>query len=172
MMQGHCGETTDGQSGDCIVGDYGMERLSHKEASSWDEAFASCKQRCQSCDRCRYVSVSLAYKDCSWYAACDLTKTKRFSDFRSVAVPRDATALAGRPRDWKPFVNRSSLVATRHALGRLQPQKGRWPWVQPTARASVALVMYGKIGTLHQPSWYTSDDKAEAAVVHLAYASA
>ena len=170
FVDGHCGETTDGQSGDCAIGDFGMLKLNAAHVRTWQMATAECTQRCQACSRCKYISISREYKDCSWYASCDLRSTKRFSDFRSMTV-QPADAQQQLPREWKPFVNRSSLVATREALGKLHPNKGKWPWVQPTARASVALVLYGKIGTLHHPSWFTSDAKAEAGVVYLAHAT-
>ena len=91
---GHCGETTDGQSGDCQVGDFGMTRLSKSHVRTWQTATAECTRRCQECSRCKYISTSREYRDCSWYASCDVHGTKLFSDFRSMEVqPADAHEL-------------------------------------------------------------------------------
>ena len=130
---------------------------------------AACTKRCLNCPRCRYVSLSVTYRDCSWYESCDLTRTTLFADFQSWAPSRGSV----QQRTWKarPLINNSRVVAARAALGELHPQKGTWAWFQPTARSSVAVVMYGKVGTLYRPSTYTKDAQADPAVVHLAHAT-
>ena len=61
--------------------------MSEREASSWESAAASCVRRCTACDRCRYVSFSTQWKDCSWFFACDLTTLRHdVFGFRSAAV--------------------------------------------------------------------------------------
>jgi hypothetical protein len=74
---GHCGKTTDGQSGDCAVGDFGSLKLNHFVFRTWQTVTAECTQRCRACSQCKFVSISRKYKDCAWYAACDLHGTKR-----------------------------------------------------------------------------------------------
>ena len=31
-----------------------------------------CAARCRACDRCRYISYSIANGECSWFRRCDL----------------------------------------------------------------------------------------------------
>ena len=38
----------------------------------WRTAVRVCMQRCLKCDRCRFISVSLKYGDCSWFSSCSL----------------------------------------------------------------------------------------------------
>jgi hypothetical protein len=35
-----------------------------------------CIAKCESCDRCIFVSFSKRFDDCSWYATCDATQTE------------------------------------------------------------------------------------------------
>ena len=61
-LVGYCAITST-SAGDCERGDKG----------SWQGLGRSaCIQRCQSCTRCNFISVSHEEKDCSWFAACDL----------------------------------------------------------------------------------------------------
>lgn len=85
---GHCGQTTEGDRGDCAAGDRGSLNLPAKPGMTWSTAMLHCTRSCQSCARCHFISVSLALKDCSWYARCDLRNTSRFRDFRSHLVRR------------------------------------------------------------------------------------
>ena len=81
--QGFCGKTDLGAN--CRVDDKGSWELSGAEASSWEAAAAACTSRCSACERCKHVSISLKFKDCSWFFSdrCDL----QFSvpSFRSAA---------------------------------------------------------------------------------------
>ena len=82
---GPCGTASD--AGDCSAGTKGSWSMSEREASSWESAAASCVRRCTACDRCRYVSFSTQWKDCSWFFACDLTTLRHdVFGFRSAAV--------------------------------------------------------------------------------------
>ena len=101
-VDGHCGKTTDGQSGDCAVGDFGSLKLNHFVFRTWQTVTAECTRRCHACSQCKFVSISRKYKDCSWYAACDLHGTKRLGDFRSMAV-QPANVQQQLPREWKPL---------------------------------------------------------------------
>ena len=66
--------------------------MSEREASSWESAAASCVRRCTACDRCRYVSFSTQWKDCSWFFACDLATLRHdVFGFRSAAVSSNIT---------------------------------------------------------------------------------
>lgn len=63
---GYCDTTDEGES-DCVGGDKGSWPLSPADASSWRHAAAACTAKCASCSRCRHVSVSPQWKDCSWF---------------------------------------------------------------------------------------------------------
>ena len=41
---------------------------------SLPHAAHQCLAQCARCERCRFVSVSAHYRDCSWFAACDLSQ--------------------------------------------------------------------------------------------------
>ena len=46
------------------------------EASSWGQAFRSCRAACLNCTNCAYISVSLVDSECSWSSACNLGRLK------------------------------------------------------------------------------------------------
>ena len=63
---GYCRPTDVG--GDCSTGRQG----------AWDRVRSrhACLQRCDSCERCRFVSFSANLPDCSWYASCDVSRLR------------------------------------------------------------------------------------------------
>jgi hypothetical protein len=63
--KGYCTATTDGWAGDCTRGLLGSWRMGHSIPDA-----AACIQRCHKCTQCRFVSISTANRDCSWYAGC------------------------------------------------------------------------------------------------------
>lgn len=71
---GFCAETDANTGvGDCERGDSGTIAL-HWPGFGAVKTAEACATWCvQLCARCRYVSFSLAAKDCSWYHDCDLT---------------------------------------------------------------------------------------------------
>ena len=60
---GYCGQTDFG--GDCSRGSLG----------AWEgvPSLKACTARCHLCERCRFVSFSRTFGDCSWYSACETT---------------------------------------------------------------------------------------------------
>ena len=61
----------------------------------WATAAAWCLDRCSHCRRCRFVSISLVFNDCSWYASCNTSRLHLVpSGFRSGAGTADVLALA------------------------------------------------------------------------------
>lgn len=44
------------------------------------------RPRCDGCKNCNYLSLSLEWRDCSWFRSCDLNQTK-VEGFRSLAWP-------------------------------------------------------------------------------------
>jgi hypothetical protein len=89
---GYCARTVD--SGrpwmeSCLSDDKGVLPLSPQEAAWWPAAAQACLSRCARCQKCRFVSISSAWKDCSFFASCDLTRLRRdIPDFRSGALPQ------------------------------------------------------------------------------------
>ena len=69
-LDGLCEETLD-DPGDCSAGGKGSFRLS-AHANDMQSAIRECSGRCRACGRCRYISVSVDNRDCSWYSSCDL----------------------------------------------------------------------------------------------------
>ena len=66
--RGFCGTTKDGDPGTCSLSDMGSWGLSKAEAQSFELAAAACHQRCDECERCAWISISIRFKDCSWYS--------------------------------------------------------------------------------------------------------
>jgi hypothetical protein len=69
---GYCAVTTDGDAGDCQHGDKGSFPLEPESFDLWSIAHHRCVARCSACARCRFVSISVFYKDCSWFHDCSL----------------------------------------------------------------------------------------------------
>lgn len=90
----------------CDKHDKGSLTVSSRAYTSWPRAVRACLRLCRACERCRYVSVSLQWKDCSWYQSCPLDALQReVKGFRSGAVPA------------APLSRRRSAAARRGALG-------------------------------------------------------
>jgi hypothetical protein len=89
----------------CNRADKGSFELPSEERSSWERAASACLSRCSTCPRCRYVSISRDFGDCSWFHTCDMSQLLTdVASFRSAssakvgawALPREPT----RPR-WR-----------------------------------------------------------------------
>ena len=91
IVVGHCGITSRQSSvGSCEDGDRGALGLPTAGLDSWEDAAQECRKLCERCRRCRYMTVSLYYADCSWYHECDLPAVKPDRD-------RDFGAWLSRP---------------------------------------------------------------------------
>ena len=92
--EGYCEPTTD--AGSCKrgrKGSWAMPAVSTHQG--WATAAAWCLDRCSHCRRCRFVSISLVFNDCSWYASCNTSRLHLVpSGFRSGAGTADVLALA------------------------------------------------------------------------------
>lgn len=99
---GYCGETTPG--GDCQSGEKGSIPLNREEeVRTWWHATATCMGHCARCANCHFMTVSLRYKDCSWYRTCDLEKLgTKIQGFRSGAFARVAPSAVPPLRTYKP----------------------------------------------------------------------
>ena len=60
-----------------------------RSSKTWRAAVHECLDRCKSCKRCRFISVSLFWADCSYYARCRLKQLSQDEarSFRSARVP-------------------------------------------------------------------------------------
>lgn len=106
--------------------------------TSWAAAAERCLAACSGCSRCRYVSLSLRWTDCSWYHTCPVTHSD-MRDFISVA----ANGITPLPLPQAPAAASVSGQSRRDALA----LPGAWPWFQPTsAGGRVAVLLIGAIG--------------------------
>ena len=80
--RGFCGFTK--EPTDCEFADRGVLYLNSSERTSWQVAATACLRKCSVCARCRYVTISLEFSDCSWYSRCD--EFTPGASFRSAAA--------------------------------------------------------------------------------------
>ena len=69
----------------------GSWSLSPGQSVDWSSARRSCTMLCAGCERCRFTSLSLTQRNCSWYATCDLSALLPESGFWS--APLEKTLL-------------------------------------------------------------------------------
>ena len=74
---GFCALTDAAQPSDCEAGDKGVLGLLPMDTQSIQSAARACLIRCAGCARCRFVSLSLRFGDCSWYHVCNLDALDR-----------------------------------------------------------------------------------------------
>ena len=67
---GFCG-TTPSAEGDCARGEMGSVAL---HALTRQRGMQQCAAFCRQCARCRFVSLSVRHRDCSWFYACDVQR--------------------------------------------------------------------------------------------------
>ena len=68
----------------------GAVRLSHGEASNWSTATQACLAHCAKCARCRFITVGLKERDCSWYHSC--SKFVAMANFQSGTASAPVTS--------------------------------------------------------------------------------
>lgn len=62
---------------------------------NWIDAHKLCARRCEQCERCRYVSLSIRWNDCSWFHSCDTTRLlEDIADFRTYEVRPSPAVLS------------------------------------------------------------------------------
>lgn len=111
---GSCGATQDGDQGDCASGDRGsfgavpsmralqLPAADNKPDPRWSNATAECLRLCRGCARCSFVSISVAWRDCSWYHACGgclAVPPQAPPGFRSLPVGPHARRSESSPSD-------------------------------------------------------------------------
>ena len=73
---GHCGATDGGVEGPCeekLGKRHGRGSFSLANFSNWPTVVALCQAQCASCANCNWITVSLRWRDCSWYSHCPTT---------------------------------------------------------------------------------------------------
>jgi hypothetical protein len=76
--RGFCDYTPEGVEGDCDHGARGsfMVPAAIKQQGGIGALQRHCTQRCHACGRCRFVSFSAEWGDCSWFRSCRLSELK------------------------------------------------------------------------------------------------
>ena len=106
---GFCGETEPDVRGDCRADAYGSWGLRRADAVNWRMAAKACVPLCMACANCRYVTISLAHRDCSWFSECSLGRLPSYvSGFRSAQVRTEPMVL---PRP-EPSIHQPPQTAT------------------------------------------------------------
>jgi hypothetical protein len=179
---GYCSKTTESAAEftDCELGQKGV--FGSLPAAVWskegDAALRACLDHCSRCARCRFVSFSQQWKDCSWYHTCNTSSLQRdVPNFQTYQMPPGALKVNGtaRPRRAKATSRRSRqalLIGGRGGgQGRFDGSNSssRWAWYQPTAAMRLAVLLVGKVGTLQDPPSWVPADGADQTVVQLAY---
>ena len=141
-VPGHCGLTADATAGDCAdrwKGSLGLPAT----ARSWEVAARECISRCARCTNCAYITVSLSYRDCSFYRECDVSRPRGDAAFLSghVRLPtlaaldsdhtlgqrlrRCATHLDGGPCARDPSTAKAAGAVAVMVSGELRELHGR-----------------------------------------------
>ena len=129
-VPGYCALTRQGDRGDCARGDSGSFILNSTtgvrdrddNVTIWEVWVDACLQACAGCARCRYVSASPTWSDCSWAHDCNLRHD--VSHLRSGTAHGRAPSLGLSSDKWRPpscQLRRSavqSVNATTRTLGR------------------------------------------------------
>ena len=91
---GHCGATSGGDEGDCSRGHVGTWTLG-TSITTWPAAVQQCLGLCGACGRCRFVSLALHLRDCSWYHSCSQIQPSTAIRARTIQTPSWLTGRAG-----------------------------------------------------------------------------
>ncbi len=182
--QGHCGATT--TEGDCLLGAQGSFGWS-LHARDLASAVTWCGAQCRVCAQCKYITISTAYKDCSWYRSCDLGSLHKppnnspWKSFRSGPAPNMTGVLnVTKLTHWGHADSRAARerlrACTVYRQGRCEQAAtgyvGELPWVRPRAQVSVAACLFGKVGSLTTAAGYMQGDKhSSPALVREGHAS-
>lgn len=98
-VPGYCNTASTGA--DCSADSQGAFSLPDEDVISWDAAAAACLRMCHGCERCRHISVSLHWRDCSWFHSCERVQKTAVGvlHFRTAKVQRPPASgsLNGRP---------------------------------------------------------------------------
>ena len=91
-VAGYCAATQFGAS-DCSNGESGAWQITGPAAS-----LSTCIRMCACCERCRFVSFSGSFGDCSWHSQCRMTQLQTSpASFVTVEVKHEARGELSRP---------------------------------------------------------------------------
>ena len=82
---GYCERTGGKGDGTCSHGQKGSLSIASSAFADWQSAAKACLDACDACKRCRHISLSLRFADCSWYHDCPSTHVD-LPGFRSAPV--------------------------------------------------------------------------------------
>ena len=119
--EGYCAKTI--TSNACTDDEeMGAFELKGREYSNWADALTQCSHTCLACKQCHYVSVSLDFRDCSWYRHCALPSLLTdIGNFRTLQVRH------GNPHAKERFgQSEEELTALWAQLRALPPPRGCW----------------------------------------------
>ena len=95
-VAGHCGVTIRRGMDACLTHADGAFSLPKAGLlGGWKTAGPACAELCRKCTNCHFISVSLRWKDCSWYRRCNLKATTTLEGSRSAKVLRATVARKG-----------------------------------------------------------------------------
>ena len=123
LSDGYCDSTGFGNEGACETDDKGaFSGISFSPRTTWEFATHVCRERCLSCARCNFISVSIHWRDCSWFNECALDRLHNdVAGHKSMRVRGSAGSEAGNP------------TAPLPALQALWPYLNNLPRVAPTS---------------------------------------
>ena len=109
-FDGYCDTTEVHDAKACFRAERGaFPNIQFDSTTTWEAAIAICRHRCLRCARCRFISVSLKWSDCSWFRSCALDRLRNdVVGHKSMRVVRDHAVL--RPIASIPRV----LIQTSH----------------------------------------------------------
>ena len=149
--EGSCAVTVD--EGDCRRGWKGAWMLAPEEVASWASASSACRARCEQCARCRYFSVSVRWRDCSWFTECDPDRlSTATAGFRTAPVDNRSTATQAPQR--AAAVNEVHALLPRTTRERVRAAVRTAGAKTLAAQGEMARVMSGSCG---DTGYYSGD---------------
>ena len=142
---GHCGEADPDDPGDCHNGTSGAWHVRASAARQLVLAATACLQRCLSCNRCQYVSLSQTIKQCTWHHACPAPDAAATGGFRwgaFVGAPPKRRRGRGRGRGSKQYGGgggSSACIAPQHDRMSVQKMAAMVRCLQDQKPATTAL---------------------------------
>ena len=94
---GYCGTTISGETESCVVGNSGNWLLHNDDLISLQRVRHACVARCAQCSRCAFVSYSLRWHDCSWFASCGRLHNEVHGFFTATAPQGNLSASLSQP---------------------------------------------------------------------------
>jgi len=164
-LKGYC-DTTDSE-GDC---DFGTKGVLHNVPTNdvwklgWKSLAQLCLQLCSKCKRCRWISMSIDYKDCSWYHSCP----KRFHNVPGFFTLRRTRVNVTRNEKSSIPWRTEPRAKTRQHRKALLIENTTWEWFQPSDEMRVAVLFHGKVGSLSSSASDVGLDAGDPLVVRIA----